>query len=102
MIPQKRIYPANREDAETIAVSALGHIAADPQLLGRFLAATGIEAATLRSAAAEPGFLAAVTGFLMTNESVLLAFTANEGLHPETVTRAHALLTSPEAMNGHD
>ena len=33
-----------REDAEAIAISALGFIAADPELLPRFLAITGIEA----------------------------------------------------------
>ena len=101
MIPQKQGHPANREDAESVAITALGHIAADPQLLGRFLAATGIEASTLRAAASEPGFLSAVTGFLMGNEPALLAFTANEGLRPEAIARAHTLLTSPGAMDGH-
>ncbi|MCB1479746.1 MAG: DUF3572 domain-containing protein [Tepidamorphaceae bacterium] len=102
MIPHKQAYPANPEEAETLAISALGHIAADPQMLGRFLNATGLDAATLRAAAAEPGFMSAVTGFLMNNEPALLAFTANEGLRPEAVSRAHALLTSNEATGWND
>ena len=47
-----------REDAEAIAISALRFIAADTELLPRFLAITGIEASSIRRAASEPGFLA--------------------------------------------
>ena len=43
-----------REEAETIAVSALAFIAADGELLPRFLSLTGIEAHQIRAAAAEP------------------------------------------------
>lgn len=85
-------YPANAEEAEALAITALGFIAADPELLGRFLTASGIGPETLRSAAREPGFLRAVTGYLMANEPALLAFTANNGLKPEAVVRADAHL----------
>ncbi len=36
-----------RENAEAVAISALAFIAADPELLPRFLALTGIEAGRL-------------------------------------------------------
>lgn len=85
-------YPANIDEAEALAISALGYLAANPELLERFLAQSGIGPQTLRNAAGEPGFLGAVTGYLMVNEPVLLAFAANDGLHAEAVARAHALL----------
>ena len=82
-----------REDAESLALEALGHIAGDADLLGRFLADTGIGPGTLRRAAGEPGFLAAVTGHLMANEPVMLAFAANQAISPQDVARAHAALS---------
>ncbi|MCB1473982.1 MAG: DUF3572 domain-containing protein [Rhodobiaceae bacterium] len=89
------------EDAQALAIDALGFIAADAELLERFLSTCGIGPQTLRAAAGEPGFLGAVTGYLMANESVLLAFTANAGLPADAVGRAHALLTSDAgAANG--
>ena len=93
-------YPANKDEAEALAVTALSAIAADPQLLSRFLALTGLEPQTLRHAAGEPGFLTSVTNFLMTDESTLVAFAANEGLRPEAVARAHAFLSGPEGHYG--
>ncbi|RVB37174.1 DUF3572 family protein, partial [Mesorhizobium sp. M7A.F.Ca.CA.001.16.1.1] len=44
-----------REEAESIAVKALGFVASDPELLPRFLAITGIEVHSIRKAASEPG-----------------------------------------------
>ncbi|MFN0263848.1 DUF3572 domain-containing protein [Tepidamorphus sp. 3E244] len=93
-------FPANKDEAEALAVTALSAIAADPKLLSRFMALTGIEPQNLRHAASEPGFLTSVTNFLMTDESTLVAFAANEGLRPESVARAHAFLSGPEAQFG--
>lgn len=74
--------------AEAIAVAALGFVAADPVLLPRFLAVTGIEAARIRRAAAEPGFLAGVLQFLMAHEPTLTAFCAASGEAAAPVTPA--------------
>ena len=49
MVSPKRLATA-REAAETVAIQALGHIAADPQQLGRFLAETGLGPETLAEA----------------------------------------------------
>ncbi|MCA0425243.1 MAG: DUF3572 domain-containing protein [Proteobacteria bacterium] len=84
-------------DPDTIAIRALGFIASDPERLGRFLAATGIGPETLRSAAAEPRFLAAVIDFLSEDEGAILAFSANEGLAPEAVTFAREALAGRSA-----
>lgn len=72
----------NAEAAEGLAIAALGHIAADPVLLPRFLAITGIEAGQIRQAAREPGFLAGVLQFLMAHEPTLSAFCEASGHAP--------------------
>ncbi|MEQ9178864.1 MAG: DUF3572 domain-containing protein, partial [Nitratireductor sp.] len=64
----------NSQTAEALAIQALGFVAADPVLLPRFLALTGIEASEIRRAAAEPGFLAGVLNFLLAHEPTLTAF----------------------------
>mgnify|MGYP001024570908 CR=1 FL=1 len=79
---------AEREAAEALAVSALGFIAADPELLPRFLAITGIEARDIRRAAASRGFLAGVLQFVAAHEPTLLAFAQATGNDPSSVARA--------------
>jgi hypothetical protein len=86
-----------QEAAEEIAITALGFIASDAELLPRFLAITGIEASMIRNAAAEPGFLAGVLGFVLAHEPTLLAFAAQAGIEPQRVGEAlRALPTGDE------
>ncbi len=80
------------QSAEDIAVRAIVFLADDPARLGRFLAETGLEPATLREKLKAPETMAAVLGHLMADESSLLAFSANAGLAPEDVARAEAAL----------
>jgi hypothetical protein len=85
-------------DAEETAIAVLVWLASEPELMGRFLALTGLEASNLREAAKEPGFLAGVLGFLMSHEPTLLDFCASTGTKPETISRAfHALGGASEA-----
>ena len=74
--------------AEQTAVAALGFLAADPVLLPRFLAISGIEASHIRQAAREPGFLAGVLQFVMAHEPTLAAFCEASGTAPATVAAA--------------
>lgn len=76
------------EAAERMAVAALGFVAADPMLLPRFLAISGIEASQIRQAAREPGFLAGVLQFLMAHEPSLAAFCEASGNAPARVAAA--------------
>ena len=85
----------SRHEAESLAIEALGFLAGDPELLSRFLALTGIEIASLRAAAAQPGFLAGVLAFVAGHEKTLTAFAAAAGKTPETVAAAHRAL-NPE------
>lgn len=79
-------------DAEDTAIAVLVWLAGEPELMGRFLALTGLEANNLRDAAQEPGFLAGVLGFLMSHEPTLMDFCAATDTKPETVTRAFQAL----------
>jgi len=80
------------EEAQSIAISALGFIAGDAELLPRFLAITGIEAASIRQAAREPGFLAGVLDFLLAHEPSLMRFAAETGIDPASVAAARRRL----------
>jgi hypothetical protein len=81
-----------RRDAEAIAISALGFIASEPELLSRFLAITGIEASAIRRAASEPGFLAGVMQFIVAHEPTLLRFAEASGTPPGAVLAAQRAL----------
>lgn len=78
----------NAEAAEGLAIAALGFMAADPVLLPRFLAISGIEADQIRHAAREPGFLAGVLQFVMAHEPTLAAFCEASGSQPAAVAAA--------------
>jgi len=60
--------------AEKLGLEALAFLAASPDDLNRFLSLSGLDAASLRSRAAEPHLLAAVLEFLLANEALLTRF----------------------------
>ena len=82
-----------REVAEIVAVQALSFIAGDPERLGAFLAESGLGPETLRSAAADPQFLAHVLDFVMRDDATVKAFAAASQLHPTNIAAAHQALT---------
>ena len=81
-----------RQAAEELAIAALGFIAADPELLPRFLALSGIEAHDIRRAAATPGFLAGVLRFVSAHEPTLMRFAQETGNNPASVERSLRVL----------
>ena len=89
-----------RENAEALAIQALGFVAADPELLPRFLAISGIDAQAIRQAAREPGFLAGVLQFIVAHEPTLLRFSEASGIPPQQVTAA--LRALPFGDESHD
>jgi hypothetical protein len=89
-----------REQAEAVAIRALGFVAADPELLPRFLALTGIEASAVRRAAAEPGFLAGVLQFVLAHEPTLMRFCDETGTPPAEV--GQALKALPQGDDSYD
>jgi len=79
-------------DSEVIALNCLTFLAEDGERLGRFLALSGVSPATLRAQAREPSFLAGVLDYLLSDEKLLLEFSAAQELKPEAVIRARSRL----------
>ncbi len=91
---------SSSEDAEALAIQALGFVASDPHLLPRFLAISGIEASSIRHAASEPGFLAGVLQFILAHEPTLMQFCEATGIAPGAVAKAlRALPLGDEAYD---
>lgn len=78
----------NAANTEETAAAILGWLANEPDMLGRFLALSGVQPNQLRGAVNDPGFLAGMIDFLMGHEPTLLAFCEATGTKPETVTAA--------------
>jgi len=78
--------------AEQIAIMGLTFIAGDPELLRRFLAITGIEAANIRASAREPGFLAGVLQFILAHEPTVTRFAEETGIDPASIQIASRAL----------
>ncbi|MDF1777458.1 MAG: DUF3572 domain-containing protein [Rhizobiaceae bacterium] len=72
-------------DSESRSVDILTWITENDDLMSRFLALSGIDPQYMREAAGEPGFLAAVVGFLMEHEPTLLAYCEARNVAPEQV-----------------
>ena len=85
-----------REVAEIVAIQALSFVAGDPERLGLFLAESGIGPETLRTAAANPHFLASVLDFVMRDDATVKAFAAASQLHPTNIAAAHQALNDPK------
>jgi hypothetical protein len=81
-----------REVAEIVAVQALSFVAGDPERLGLFLAESGIGPETLRSAAADPHFLASVLDFVLRDDATVTAFAAASEVDPATIAAARQVL----------
>jgi len=81
------------EEAETLALQVLNFLAADPQRLVRFLSLTGLGPRDLKNWGQDPSLAVAVLDHLLSDESLLLVFAAEQGIRPESVAAAHALLS---------
>ena len=77
-----------QEAAETIAIKALEYLSNDPELMGRFLALSGLDPSELRSVVGETSFLAAILDFMLNDDSLILAFASNNNLDPESIVAA--------------
>ena len=84
-----------REVAEIVAIQALSFIASEPERLGLFLAESGIGPETLRTAAADPRFLASVLDFIMRDDATVKAFAEVSQLHPTNIAAALQALNDP-------
>lgn len=85
------------EEAQYLAIQALGFLGEEPERLERFMALTGITVDTLKREAGSRPMLVAVLQHLLGDESLLLTFAANSGADPASIARAHQ-----ELENGRD
>ena len=84
--------PERRAAAEQLALAALTFLAADATRLGAFLAATGLGPENLREAARNPSFLLGVLDHILSDEPMLVAFAAEEGIDPKVVAEVRQAL----------
>jgi hypothetical protein len=75
-------------EAEIIALNALTFLASDPYRFEAFLALSGLSVTEVAARAGERSFQRGVLEHLMANESLLVAFCAENGLKPEAPGRA--------------
>ena len=78
--------------AETLALKALGHIAADEECFARFLRISGLQLDDLRRRAAEPELLAAVVDFMLSDEELCESFLTAEQLEAQELHSARRAL----------
>ncbi len=81
-----------RDIAETLALRALGWLAANEELLPVFMGSTGVSEADLRERASDAEFLGAVLDFLTMDDAWLLAFCEAADVPPTTPAEARAAL----------
>lgn len=92
-MPRLRPDRITPDDAETIALQALGFLADDPQRVSRFLSLTGTDPGQLRAEAKNRDFQVATLDYMLSDESLLLSFCQEAGIDPIAIGPAHALLS---------
>jgi hypothetical protein len=89
----------NADQAELIAIQALGHIAAEEDLLFAFVDMTGLAPNELKTRAAEPEILGGVLDFILMDDQRLLTFCESANLRPELPGMARRLLPGGEEVH---
>lgn len=93
--PRKRLA-MTRDEAEKLAIAALGFLAGEENRLAGFLHLTGLSPADLRREAGSTAFLGGVLDFIAADESLLLVFASEHGAAPEAVMTARHVLRPEE------
>lgn len=88
------------DEADTIAVKALGFLTSDPERLERFLRLTGWTPQSLGEPRGQQALLAAVLEYLSNDEPLLLTFAANMSLDPARVAEAARRASFPAGDEG--
>lgn len=88
-----------QDSAETLALQALGWLAADPEMLQGFLAMTGASPADIAGLAGEASFLGAVLDYLLAEDARVIAFCDAEGLPYTAPLEARQILAGGAAWH---
>ncbi len=81
------ISERRRLEAEPLTELCLGQLAEDPAQLAEFMAFAGYDSGSLRRAIGTSQLSAGLIDYFATNEALLLALCANNGLKPEDFMR---------------
>ena len=87
-----KIQSTNREEAEQLALGALGWTLSDPSRAERLLGLTGLTPGDLRSRLGEPSLLAEILRFLEAHEPDLIACAEALDVTPERLVQARRRL----------
>lgn len=88
-----------QDQAETVGLQALAWLAADDELFGTFLGASGAGASDVAEAAGRPEFLGAVLDFVMMEDAWVMAFCDAGGLGYTVPMAARAALPGGQAFH---
>lgn len=88
-----------REQAETLALQALGWLAGHDELLPVFMGASGAGLDDLRTRAADPAFLLSVLEFLTMDDDWIRQFCDASGVPYQAPMQARAALPGGAQMN---
>lgn len=83
------------QDADIIALQALGWVLQDQDRAERLLALTGLDPRELRSGLEDPAMLASLLGFLANHEPDLIACAEAIGIAPTDLAAAANHLNTP-------
>ena len=89
----------DRSAAETIALRALGWMAADDDVLGAFLGASGLSPGEVRARAGDPDFLVAVLDFVTSDDSLVRGFCDAQGLPYDAPLAARRAIPGGEEVH---
>ena len=81
------------QDGESLAVSAFSFLAGEQEYFSKFAELSGIDFADIAEMVNTPSFLTSVLAFLLSDDSMLLAFCQANNHQPEDVNRAHYYLS---------
>ncbi|GFE65421.1 DUF3572 domain-containing protein [Litoreibacter roseus] len=89
----------NKDQAEAIAISALGWIAASDEMTGIFLGATGASLGDIRAQIKDPAFQGSVLDFLMMDDAWVREFCDSSGFDYMDPQRARQMLPGGDLPN---
>ncbi|NOD34819.1 MULTISPECIES: DUF3572 domain-containing protein [unclassified Ruegeria] len=85
--------PISSDSAETLALTALGWLVGNDELLPVFLGSTGASIEDVRDRAGDPDFLASVMDFLVLDDSWVMAFCDANAIAYDLPAQARAVLS---------
>ena len=92
--PAAKAPPRMTDDvAEAVALQAIAYLMADDELMAGFLAASGCATDELKRRLKDRGFLAGALDYLLSDDSVVIAFARQIDVAPETPLLARERLT---------